>query len=165
MKLKKAVLMLAVPLAICTTALPAMDRVEYVDSVVEILRGHVNLLEELASGQRFKYSDNLVRHAAAVERTFGLLGPMEWHAAQAARLYARNNASDEQLDEASFEAMAEASQKSLKDLVRAAYASMEEHDADGMRNAITNMKNSCNACHQLLPPHVYPDIWGSAKQD
>lgn len=165
MKFNKSFLIAVLPMAIWTASAPAIDRADYVASVVEILQTHTRLLEDLAGGERFKYSDNLVRHATAVEQTFGLLGPMEWHTARSARLHAQMNAGDRSLDEGTFETLAETSQKSLKDLVRAAHESMEEHDADGMLTAIENMKSACNDCHKLLPANTAPDVWGSIPSE
>ena len=70
-------------IALCSSiSTNAMDRNEYVSAVMDIFRTHVYLLQQLPMVHRNKYSDNLVRHAIAIERTFGLLGPMEWHAVQ-----------------------------------------------------------------------------------
>lgn len=143
----------------------AVDRDHYVDSVIEILRTHAHLLEELAQGDRFKYSDNLVRHAMALENTFGLLGPMEWHAAKSARLHARSETGEPALDEDHFETMADKSQKSLDGLVRAAHDSLEKHDTKGMIQAIEEMKSACNACHRLLPATAVPDVWGNLQRE
>jgi hypothetical protein len=109
MKSKKAALMVFVSGALLLAdPSRAIDRTEYVNSVIEILRIHARLLQELADTERFKYSDNLVRHATALDNTFGLLGPMEWHAAQSVALHAEVNADGEALDEATFESLANA---------------------------------------------------------
>jgi hypothetical protein len=159
-----AVFFLALAVIWLPNSLPASPRGEYVESVITILRSHARLLQELATGDRFKYSDNLVRHATALRQTFGLLGPMEWHAAQSARLY-KPEAGDASLTEDAFETMAQTSQRSLNDLVRAAHDSMEEHDPEGMLTAIEQMKNACNACHALLPTSAVPDVWGNLQRD
>ena len=114
---------------------------------------------------QFKYSDNLVRHAVAVEETFGLLGPMEWHAAQAAKIRGLKQGSNTKLDEDMFEDLARASRKSLKELIHAAHDSMVEYDRDGILDAISEMKESCNSCHRLLPKSVAPDIWGPLERE
>lgn len=142
----------------------ALDRDEYVTSVIGILRTHVDILEELTVAHQFKYSDNLVRHAVAVEETFGLLGPMEWHAAQAAKIRSLKQGSSTKLDEDMFEDLARASRKSLKELIHAAHDSMVEYDRDGILDAISEMKESCNSCHSLLPKAVAPDIWGPLER-
>jgi hypothetical protein len=143
----------------------AIDKDEYVASVLTIIRTHVNLLEELSVTSRFKYSDNLVRHAVAVQDTFSLLGPMEWHAAEAAKLHSVKQGSGSELNEDMFESLARASRKSMTDLVRAAHDSMENYERDSMIDAINTMKQSCNNCHILLPKSVAPDIWGPLNRE
>lgn len=135
----------------------AMDKDEYVDTVISILRTHTQIMEDMAQGTRFRYSDNLVRHANQIRETFGLLGPMEWHAAQAAEL--RSDEDDVALNEELFESLAFASRRSLTNLVRAAHDSMETYDREGLLEAITAMKQSCMNCHQLLPESVAPRVW------
>ena len=166
MKTKKllALFLMTITLGITGSSF-ALDKKEYVDSVMNIIRSHVNLLEELSVTDRFKYSNNLVRHAIAVEDAFGLLGPMEWHSAQAAKFHKVKHGSKGELDEDRFEDLARASRKSLKTLVRAAHDSMEEYEANGVRHAIDEMKESCNNCHNLLPKSVAPDIWGSLERE
>ena len=142
----------------------ALDRNDYAESVMDVFRMHVNLLQKLSMESRFKYSDNLVRHAVAIESTFGLLGPMEWHAAEAASIVTKNKGTNVDLNEEIFENLAKASRKSLKDLVRAAHDSMERHDHDGVINAVKDMKHSCENCHSHLPKSVAPDLWGPLKR-
>ena len=139
----------------------AIDRDEYVEGVIEILRVHVHLMEELAESSRFKYSDNLVRHALAIQQTFGLLGPMEWHAAESAKLHLEHQGANGngELDEDRFEDLARESRYSLRELVRTAHDAMEEYDQQGVRDAIRDMKQACNNCHSLLPKGVAPDLW------
>lgn len=142
----------------------AIDRDEYAASVLDILRTHLGLLEELAVTDRFKYSDNLVRHALAVQDTFGLLGPMEWHAAEAVKLHNKHNGNSTDLNAEMFEDLASASRKSLKDLVRAAHDSLEKYDGTGVVSAINTVKESCTNCHRLLPKSVAPDLWGPLER-
>ena len=142
----------------------ALDRDDYVDSVMDIFRTHTKLIEELSEESRFKYSDNLVRHAVAIEMTFGLLGPMEWHAAEAASIVTKKKGTDVDLNEQIFEDLAKASRKSLKNLIRAAHDSMESHDHEGMIKAIKEMKHSCENCHSHLPKSVAPDLWGPLQR-
>jgi hypothetical protein len=122
----------------------------------------VALLQELAISPRFKYSDNLVRSAIAIERTFGLLGPMEWHAVQAAKISRERKGTDANLDEKIFDDLARTSQRALKEIVRAAHDVMENQDPDPdiLLTAIKEMQQSCNNCHSLLPKSVAPDLWG-----
>jgi hypothetical protein len=134
----------------------------YVESVITILRIEVNDLQNLNS-HRIKYSDNLARHAIAIQHTFGLLGPMDWHAAESAKLMNKGSSvSDMDVDK--FEQLERRSRLALKDLVIAAHEAMEEDNRDGLNEAITNMKNSCNACHAYLPASVAPDVWGTLKR-
>lgn len=142
----------------------AIDSDEYVAAVMNVLRTHVNLMQELSDAHRSKYSVNQVRHAVAIERTFGLLGPMEWHAAEAARLHRQHQGNNGELDEERFEKLARASRQSLRDLVRAAHDSMEEYDQEGLLNAVQEMKQSCDNCHSLLPKAVAPDLWGPLER-
>lgn len=142
----------------------AIDRDEYVASVMEIFRTHVQILQELSGPHQFKYSDNVVRHAIAIERTFGFLGPMEWHAAQSAKLHGLRNGTDEELNEDMFERLARASRKSIRELVRTAHDSMDEYDQEGLLKALEDMKQSCENCHSLLPKAVAPDLWGPLER-
>ena len=135
----------------------AQDNDEYVESVISILRTHTQLMESMAQGPRFRYSDNLVRHAQQIRETFGLVGPMEWHAAQAAELLSGEG--DAALNEDMFESLALTSQRALSNLVRAAHDSMERYDREGLLEAITAMKQSCMNCHDLLPESIAPRIW------
>jgi hypothetical protein len=139
----------------------AQDSDEYVESVVLILRTHTQLMETIAQGPRFRYSDNLVRHAQQIRETFGLVGPMEWHAAQAVDLSYGED--DSALSEEQFESLALASQRSLTNLVRAAHDSMERYDNEGMLEAIAAMKQSCMNCHSLLPESIAPRVWDTPQ--
>jgi len=143
----------------------AMDRTAYVEAVMDIMRTHVLLLQELPQVHRNKYSDNLVRHAIAVERTFGLLGPMEWHAVQAASIRSENLGTEFDLDEAMFEGLARISQNSLKNIVRSAHDAIEQQNPDSLLLAIDEMQESCNNCHSLLPKAVAPDLWGPLPRE
>ncbi len=135
----------------------AIDKDEYVETVVSILRTHTQLMEEMAQGKRFYYSDNLVRHANQIRDTFGLLGPMEWHATMSAELHSGEG--DAVLDGEAFKSLAFASRRSLTNMVRAAHDHMEGYDREGLLEAITTMKQSCMNCHNLLPESVAPRVW------
>jgi hypothetical protein len=154
---RMSVYLLVTAALISASAAQAVDRDEYVDSVILILRTHTELMESMAQGTRFRYSDNLVRHANQIRDTFGLLGPMEWHAAQAAALHSAEG--DEVLNEEKFESLAFASRRSLTNLVRAAHDSMVQYDREGLLEAIANMKQSCMNCHVLLPESIAPRVW------
>ena len=138
------------------------NRKSYVESVITVLRIHADAIRNLTAHE-IKYSDNLVRHAIAIQRTFGLLGPMDWHAAKSAKLM-NKNASNLNIDIEKFEKLEKRSRDALKDLVRAAHESMEEDNREELNEALENMKNSCNACHAYLPESVAPDVWGTLKR-
>ena len=142
---------------ISVSPVQASDTDEYVDSVIFILRTHTQLMESMAQGERFRYSDNLVRHAIQIRDTFGLVGPMEWHAAQAVDL--SYGEGDVELNEELFESLASASRRSLTNLVRAAHDSMESYDRAALLDAIAEMKQSCMNCHELLPESIAPRVW------
>jgi len=134
----------------------------YVDSVIGILRSHADAISNLSTHQ-IKYSDNLVRHAVALQRTFGLLGPMDWHAADSAKLITKD-ASNSGMDEEQFEKLESRSRRAMKALVIAAQDAMVEDNREGVQEALENMKESCNACHSYLPASVAPDVWGTLKR-
>jgi hypothetical protein len=138
------------------------NRESYVQSVITVLRIHADAIRNLTAHE-IKYSDNLVRHAIAIQRTFGLLGPMDWHAAKSAKLMIKN-ASNLNIDIEKFEKLEKRSRDALKGLVRAAHESMEEDNREELNEALDNMKNSCNACHAYLPESVAPDVWGTLKR-
>lgn len=140
----------------------AFNKKSYVESVITLLRIHVDDLQNLNT-HRIKYSDNLARHAIAIQRTFGLLGPMDWHAAESAKLM-NKDASSADMDAEKFEKLEWRSRMALKGLVIAAHAAMEEDSREGLNEAIVDMKNSCNACHAYLPESVAPDVWGTLKR-
>ena len=143
----------------------AVEKDEYVETVMDVLRTHIALLEEMSTAHRFRYSDNLVRHAMAIQHTFGLLGPMEWHAAESAKIRSKLQGTEIHLDEERFERLAKRSQQSIRDLVRKAHDTMEEHDRDGLLRSIEEFKQACNDCHQLLPKAVAPDLWSKLERN
>lgn len=138
----------------------AIDETEYVETVMDMLRTQILLLKELASSPRFKYSDNMVRNANAIGRTFGLLGPMEWHAVESASIRSEFKGTSADLDEKMFHELARASHKSMKNVMRVAHDVMENEDRSSLITAIDEMQQSCDNCHMLLPKSVAPDLWG-----
>jgi hypothetical protein len=134
----------------------------YVESVITVLRIHADAISNL-NAHKMKYSDNLARHAIAIQQTFGLLGPMEWHAADSAKLM-NKNASNSDMDAEKFEKLEERSRYALKALYMAAHEAMDEDNHAGLDEALENMKDSCNACHAYLPESVAPDVWGTLKR-
>jgi hypothetical protein len=134
----------------------------YVESVIIVLRIHADAISNLNT-HHIKYSDNLARHAIAIQQTFGLLGPMDWHAADSAKLMNKNN-SNSNMDAEKFEKLEERSRYALKALYIAAHEAMDEDNHEGLNVALENMKDSCNACHAYLPESVAPDVWGTLKR-
>jgi hypothetical protein len=147
------------------SAYAVVDHDEYVEAVMNVMRTHVDLLQGLSQTHHFRYSDNVVRHAMAIERTFGLLGPMEWHAAVSAQVRAELQGDKVDLDEDHFEDLGKATRNSMRTLIRAAHDSMGEYEQDGLSQAIDDFKQSCNNCHMLLPRSVAPDLWGPLKRE
>lgn len=134
----------------------------YVESVIIVLRIHANAISDLNT-HKTKYSDNLARHAIALQQTFGLLGPMDWHAANSARLM-NQHASNSGMNAEKFEKLEERSRYALKAVYFAAHDAMDEDNREGLKEALENMKESCNACHAYLPESVAPDVWGTLKR-
>jgi len=134
----------------------------YVESVIIVLRIHANAISDLNT-HKTKYSDNLARHAIALQQTFGLLGPMDWHAANSAQLM-NQHASNSDMDAEKFEKLEERSRYALKAVYFAAHDAMDEDNREGLKEALENMKESCNACHAYLPESVAPDVWGTLKR-
>ncbi len=130
---------------------------EYVAQVVTLMRTHVAAMRWLMDN-KIRYSDNMVRHAIALERTFGMVGPMEWHAAEAFT-YMRDSGAAEKLDEAHFEELAEQSHNAIHRLPRAAERYMRDSNKARMRDAINAVISSCGACHSKLPKGAVPDVW------
>ena len=74
----------------------------YLDEVVGIMRSHVLAIRMILDHDDLRYADNIVRHAEAFERAFGMVGPMEWHVAEAFG-YAQKKESAEKMTEEQFE--------------------------------------------------------------
>jgi hypothetical protein len=140
----------------------SFDRESYVKSVISVLQLHAEAVLKL-SAHEMKYSDNLVRHSVALRQTFGLLGPMDWHAAESVNLLKKKD-TKAGINTEKFEKLAKRSQKAMKGLIRSAHENMEEDDREGLHKALEDLKNSCNACHAYLPSSVAPDVWGTLKR-
>jgi hypothetical protein len=161
----------SIPLVIATLCLSLsvavqadkFDREAYVKSVITVLRIHANAIRNLTAHE-MKYSDNLVRHAIALQRAFGLVGPMDWHAAESADWHIKKGESDGDMDAEQFEKLGKNSERALKDLVLAAHDNMEEDDREALLEALDRMTNSCNACHAYLPSAAAPDVWGTLQR-
>ncbi len=130
----------------------------YLDRVITILRLHADAIRQLAS-HRFKYSHNIARHANALRRTFGLLGPMSWHAAESASLQ-REKSGFVPLQAAAFEKMAGHCQKSIKDLHQESIRLVDgATKAETVLKALDEVQAGCDGCHALLDG-IAPDVWG-----
>jgi predicted HD phosphohydrolase len=138
----------------------AKDR--YVDMVVELLRKHVVAMRWILDHD-IKYSDNMVRHAHAFERAFGMIGPMEYHAAEAAAL-AKGLPESERFTEQQFEDLAEESMRQIHALERAAARYLRDKDEQRMRESIDAVIDSCGACHLRLPKGTTPPVWQGLRE-
>jgi cytochrome c556 len=147
---------------ITSTRAADFNQKSYVEAVIVVLRIHADAISNLSTHQ-MKYSDNLVRHAVDLQRTFGLLGPMDWHAANSAKLM-NKDASNSGMDEDQFEKLQRRSRSAMRALVVAAQDAMVEDNREGVKEALENVKDSCNACHSYMPESVAPDVWGTLKR-
>jgi hypothetical protein len=133
---------------------------KYISSVVSVLRSHAQMLQQL-SNHEFKYSENLARHAKSIQRTFGLVGPMDWHAAKSAKIAKRANHS-QTISAEDFERMAQRSTKSIKKLYTAAHSEVKDGKKGSVLDALDQMQRKCEECHTLLPKGTAPDVWNLA---
>ncbi len=136
---------------------PVEEKKKYVASVVTLLRIHAQAIEQMTT-HRFKYSDNLARHATAIKNAIGLLGPMEWHIAKSEMLYRRTD-NEMIMDAALFDQLADSSTKSIKKLHVAAIKEVEEGKTGSTMEALDTMQRTCEQCHALLPKGATPDVW------
>ncbi|MBF0611801.1 MAG: cytochrome c [Magnetococcales bacterium] len=133
---------------------------QYIESVVTILRLHAQAIRQLATHE-FKYSGNLARHVTALHNTFGLLGPMDWHAAKAVTLQ-KKDGSAPVFQQDSFEKMAEQCLKSMKELYQISIQQMETKGSpQPVLQTLQEVQSKCDACHNLLEGAA-PDVWGHA---
>ena len=135
------------------------EKKKYIASIVSLLRIHAQTIRQLSANE-FKYTENLVRHANAIKRIFGLLGPMDWHTAKSITLSKRIN-SEEQMDDEMFEQLAKNSSRTLKILHSAAVQAIQEGDKNVVVEALENLQKSCEGCHAFLPPGTAPDVWNT----
>ena len=135
----------------------------YLDQLISVLRSHVKSMRMILDHDTMKYADNMARHAEALERAFGMIGPMEWHAAEAFEHMSRGDA-PEKLTEAQFEELAENSHQAMVRVGRAAHRYERDKDKALMRTAINNVIESCGACHSKLPEGTVPRVWKGMKE-
>ena len=130
---------------------------DYVATLVAILDLHAQAIRQLTEEPN-RYDDNLSRHAMAIQRTFGLLGPMEWHAEKSELLHRRNR-SGPRIDPESFDRLAENSAHLLKELYTTAHREMKEEQRGITLKALAAVQDSCKQCHGLMPEGATPKIW------
>ncbi len=172
MRKKPFVHLLAFGLSVCVfLALPSTlmaqadyddTKDKYVDEVVKVLRTQVSAMRILIRHE-IKYSDNMVRHASAIDRAFGMLGPMEWHTAEAVKLMRESDAQDK-LTEQEFEELAKKSLDAIDRLSRSAERYLRDRDQKLMLGAINTVIKSCGACHNHLPEGSVPQVWEGMKE-
>lgn len=135
----------------------------YIDQIVSVIRSQVIAMRMILDHDDLKYADNMVRHAEALERTFGMVGPMEWHAAESFR-YMQESDALEKLTERQFEALAENSHKAISQIKRSAKRYMRDKNKGLMRKSINDMIKSCGGCHSKMPKGTVPSVWKDLKE-
>ena len=136
----------------------ASEREHYIHSVIAMLRLQVDTIRDLAT-QDFKYSRNLARHAMLLHNTFGLLGPMDWHAVEATFLQ-KKKADGTTIQASTFEEMADQCQKSMKTLLQLSVQHVEKGGKpEPVLKALDDLQGRCDNCHALLNGTA-PDVWG-----
>ncbi|MDJ0739211.1 MAG: cytochrome c [Gammaproteobacteria bacterium] len=135
----------------------------YLEQVVGVLRSHVLSMRMILDHDDLKYADNMVRHAEAFERTFGMIGPMEWHIAEAFSHAQKTDAADK-LNQAQFEQLAEQSRLAIEKIKRSAKRYVRDKNEALMRASINDMIKSCGACHSKLPAGTVPRVWKGMKE-
>ena len=135
----------------------------YMDQVVGVLRSHVLSMRMILDHDDLKYADNMVRHAEAFERTFGMIGPMEWHVAEAFTM-AQNTDAAEKFTQEQFEELAQTSSRAIFQIKRSANRYVRDGNKELMRSAINKMIKSCGACHSHFPKGSVPSVWKGMKE-
>ena len=132
--------------------------VEYVAKIIKILRAHVSLMRDIIEHRDLKYADNMVRHARALDRVIGMVGPMDWHSAKSFEI-AQKADNNIKLTKAEFEELARASHQKVEAINRAADRYVRDKDGERMNNAIDELIGSCVACHSKFPKRIVPSVW------
>lgn len=135
----------------------------YVDRVVSVMRSHVLSMRMILDNDDLRYADNMVRHAEAFERSFGMVGPMEWHVAEAFT-HAQKTEAGEDLSKKQFEELAEDTRVAIKKIKRSAIRYGRDKKKKLMRDSINRMIESCGACHSKLPEGTVPRVWKGMKE-
>lgn len=119
------------------------QELEYLELVMNIFRHHLEALELLIASDT-KYGDNVVRHAAAIQHTSGLLD----------HIYAGPAPGDDRewpwKSEEEFWERVEANRKAAQRLSRVASAWLEDRDRERLVQAIESLKVTCRNCHGNL---------------
>jgi len=135
----------------------------YLEQVVSVLRSHVLSMRMILDHDDLRYADNMVRHAEAFERAFGMVGPMEWHVAEAFAHAQKTNA-EEKLSKKQFDELAEDSRVAMKKIKRSAIRYGRDKKRKLMRDSINRMIKSCVACHSKFPEGTVPHVWKGMKE-
>jgi len=135
----------------------------YLDQVVSVLRSHVLSMRMILDHDDLRYADNMVRHAEAFERAFGMVGPMEWHVAEAFA-HAQKTDAVEKLSHKQFDELAENTRVAIKKIKRSAIRYGRDKKRSLMRDSINRMIESCVACHSKLPEGTVPHVWKGMKE-
>lgn len=135
----------------------------YLDQIVGVMRSHVLSMRMILDHDDLKYADNMVRHAEAFERAFGMVGPMEWHVAEAFSHGQKSDAA-EKLSEEQFLELAENARIAINKIKRSAIRYMRDKKQELMRDSINRMIKSCGACHSKLPEGTVPHVWKGLKE-
>ena len=135
----------------------------YLDQVVSVMRSHVASMRMILEHEDLKYHDNMVRHAEAFERAFGMVGPMEWHVAEAYS-HAQKSDAGEKLSKKQFDELGEETRVAVHQVKRSAVRYMRDKKKNLMRKSINGMIKSCGACHSKLPKGTVPSVWKGMKE-
>ena len=157
------VLMIGLPVSASAEGATKADNDAYLELIVGTLRSHVLSMRMILDHDDLKYADNIVRHAEALERSFGMIGPMEWHVAEAFD-HMQNSDSVEKLSQEEFEEMAENSRRAISQIKRSAVRYLRDKKKPLLRDSINRMIESCGACHSKLPEGTVPSVWKGMKE-
>jgi len=135
----------------------------YVEQVVSVMRSHVLSMRMILDHDDLKYADNMVRHAEAFGRAFGMVGPMEWHVAEAFS-YAQKSDAAEKMTEEQFQKLAEETRVAINKIKRSAIRYGRDKKKELMRASINRMIKSCGACHSKFPEGSVPSVWKGMKE-
>jgi len=145
------------------SAMKEKHKDEYVQIVISILRGHIKALQNLTT-EDIKYSDNAARHANGLKNTFDMLGPMDWHAAEAKRLQREKKGNAETpVTEKDFDNMVDNSMERIDRLRKSAHRWMRDKNREAFMKDLDLMMQSCSECHSTFPKGTTPKVWKGLK--